>query len=77
MSPGSKGCAHGALGRGVEGRSIIWLAVVRVGALPHLKAMLQPKSSPVSVLWASRLLKALAQVSSTAVMFLLGRRLLS
>jgi hypothetical protein len=37
--------------------------VVRAGALPHLKAMLQPNSSPVSVLWASRLLKALAQVS--------------
>ena len=60
---GSKGCAHGAVGRGVGGRSITWLGVVRAGALPHLKAMLQPSSSPVSVLWASRLLKALAQVS--------------
>ena len=60
---GSKGCAHGALGRGVEGRSITWLAVVPAGALPHLKAMLEPSSSPVIVLWASRLLKALAQVS--------------
>lgn len=36
--------------------------IVRAGALPHLKPMLQPGSSPVSLLWACRLLKALAQV---------------
>lgn len=39
--------------------------IVRAGALPHLKTLLQPRSSPVSVLWASRLLKALAQVGRT------------
>mgnify|MGYP001806930937 CR=1 FL=1 len=43
--------------------------MVRAGALPHLKAVLQPNSSPVSDLWASRLLKALAQVSGTALVF--------
>lgn len=36
--------------------------IVRAGALPHLKPMLQPGSSSVSLLWACRLLKALAQV---------------
>lgn len=39
--------------------------IVRAGALPHLKPMLQPGSSPVSLLWACRLLKALAQERNT------------
>jgi hypothetical protein len=37
--------------------------IVRACALPHLKPMLQAHSSPINVLWASRLLKALVQVS--------------
>lgn len=36
--------------------------IVRAGALPHLTPMLQPASKATSVLWAARLLKALAQV---------------
>lgn len=40
--------------------------IVRAGALPHLKPMLQPESSPISLLWAARLLKALAQVSTSS-----------
>jgi hypothetical protein len=37
--------------------------IVRAGALPHLKPRLQSHSSPINVLWASRLLKALVQVN--------------
>jgi hypothetical protein len=41
--------------------------VARAGALPPLVTMLQPDSSPSNLLWAARLLKAMAQQESSVL----------